>query len=170
MDTRVWQKLTNKFCENQLLKQLMCISIKSHHSILLLLFPSFAEELSPTDTRWGQAKLVSMVGDCEVLMAQSRLLKPKLDKEGVPLEGMAWHVVSGPKQGVEIAHSERWKSVRCQSPNRLKRWSISRYQKPVRVRKLPYGGSQLKWLEFGVVKRVSKHGDSSDSPECTAGA
>ena len=69
MDTRVWQKLTNKFCENQLLKQLMCISIKSHHSILLLLFPSFAEELSPTDTRWGQAKLVSMVGDCEVLMA-----------------------------------------------------------------------------------------------------
>lgn len=64
-------------------------------------------------------------------------MRTKVDKEGVPLEGLVWHVVLEPKQSVEIAHFQRWQSVGCQSLNRLRRWSI-------RVREFPYRGSQLK--------------------------
>lgn len=85
-------------------------------------------------------------------------MRTKVDKEGVPLEGLVWHVLET-KQGIETAHFQRWQSVGCRSLNRLKRWSI-------RVRKLPYILS-----DWGLVGEESlQHGDGVGCPVWTAGS
>lgn len=46
MGTKVWQCQQMNFVRINWLKWLMCTTIESHHSFLLL-FPSFPEEFSP---------------------------------------------------------------------------------------------------------------------------